>query len=91
MSNALKLLIVCVASSAAVLSAFAVAGRYTAVPAMTGSIGGGGVYVVDRFTGTVTNCTMLDCRRVPKVQLDELEALVPKTLNFDDLINGTRK
>jgi hypothetical protein len=55
-------LVALIVSGAAILSAILIGGIYTVVPGMTGSISGGTVYVINRFTGSVSLCTAQDCR-----------------------------
>jgi hypothetical protein len=41
-------------------------GRYSTSPVMTGQVSGGGVYVIDRFLGTVRACHFNSCRDLPE-------------------------
>ena len=53
-----------VAGASLIVAAIAFGGRYSTAPVMTGPMAGGGVYVVDRFTGSVKACHFRSCREL---------------------------
>ena len=56
-----------------VIAAFLIGGRYQVVAGQTGQVGGGTVYVVDKFTGDTTLCYATGCR----IFLPELPLITP--------------